>query len=65
MATGTVERIVHEKGFGFIRDGRGQEYFFHRTAFAGSFDDLNVGQQVSFEEEISPKGPRANNVRVA
>ena len=29
----------------------------------GSFDRLNEGQRVSFEEEQSPKGPRASNVR--
>jgi CspA family cold shock protein len=63
MATGTVQRIVHDKGFGFIRDERGQEYFFHRSGVDGSFEDLYQGQQVSFEEEVSPKGPRANNVR--
>ena len=63
MATGTIKRIARDKGFGFIRDGGGQEYFFHRSAVEGSFDDLREGQRVSFEEEQSPKGPRANNVR--
>jgi CspA family cold shock protein len=63
MATGTIKRVARDKGFGFIRDGGGQEYFFHRSAVQGSFDDLREGQRVSFEEEQSPKGPRANNVR--
>ena len=63
MATGTIKRIARDKGFGFIRDGGGQEYFFHRSSVEGSFDDLREGQQVSFEEEQSPKGPRANSVR--
>jgi cold shock protein len=63
MATGTVKRIAHDKGFGFIRDASGQEYFFHRSAVQGSFDDLAEGQAVSFDEEQSNKGPRATNVR--
>jgi cold shock CspA family protein len=29
----------------------------------GSFDQLNEGQRVHFEEEPSAKGPRAGNVR--
>jgi CspA family cold shock protein len=63
MASGTIKRIARDKGFGFIRDSGGQEYFFHRSSVQGSFDSLNEGQRVSFDEEPSPKGPRANNVR--
>jgi CspA family cold shock protein len=63
MATGTIKRIARDKGFGFIRDGAGQEYFFHRSSVQGSFDDLREGQRVSFEEEQSAKGPRAGSVR--
>jgi cold shock CspA family protein len=29
----------------------------------GSFDQLNEGQRVAFDEEPSAKGPRAGNVR--
>ena len=63
MATGTIKRIARDKGFGFIRDAGGQEYFFHRSAVQGSFDDLREGERVNFDEEQSPKGPRANNGR--
>ena len=63
MASGTIKRIARDKGFGFIRDGGGQEWFFHRSSVQGSFDSLNEGQRVSFDEEQSPKGPRAGNVR--
>jgi len=48
---------------GFIRDDNGQEWFFHRSSVEGSFEQLNEGQRVSFEEEPSAKGPRAGNVR--
>jgi len=63
MATGTIKRLVHDRGFGFIRDAGGQELFFHRSSVQGNFDLLTEGQQVSFDEEPSAKGPRAGNVR--
>ncbi|MGH9346981.1 MAG: cold-shock protein [Vicinamibacterales bacterium] len=64
MASGTIKRLVRDRGFGFIRDDGGQEWFFHRSAVkAGSFEQLNEGQRVSFDEEPSAKGPRAGNIR--
>ena len=64
MANGTIKRLVRDRGFGFIRDDNGQEWFFHRSAVRdGTFDQLNEGQRVSFEEEPSAKGPRAGNVK--
>ena len=61
----TIKRLVRDRGFGFIRDYGGQEWFFHRTAVDGDFDSLAEGQRVNFEEEPSAKGPRAGNVRTA
>ena len=64
MPNGTIKRLVRDRGFGFIRDDGGQEWFFHRSAVRdGTFDQLNEGQRVSFEEEPSSKGPRAADVR--
>ena len=64
MANGIIKRLVRDRGFGFIRDDEAQEWFFHRSAVeAGSFDQLNEGQRVSFDEEPSQKGPRAGNIR--
>ena len=64
MASGLINRLVRDRGFGFMRDDNGQEWFFHRSAVKdGSFDHLNEGQRVTFEEEPSAKGPRAGNVR--
>ena len=60
MPSGTIKRLVRDRGFGFIRDDGGQEWFFHRSSVQGNFDQLNEGQRVSFDEEPSPKGPRAN-----
>ncbi len=64
MAHGMPKRLVRDRGFGFIRDEGGQEGFFHRSSVkAGSFESLNEGQRVAFDEEPSAKGPRAGNIR--
>jgi cold shock protein len=64
MASGTIKRVVRDKGFGFIADdNQQQEYFFHSSACRGTrFDELREGQRVSFEVGQSAKGPRAENV---
>jgi len=67
MATGTISRLVRDRGFGFIRtDPGGEEFFFHATAVpAGSFDSMREGQTVEFDKTNDPRGrgPRAENVR--
>jgi CspA family cold shock protein len=64
MPSGSIKRLVRDRGFGFIRDDGGQEWFFHRSAAQEiSFDELVEGQRVIFDEEPSPKGPRAGNIR--
>jgi len=67
MATGTVKRIVADRGFGFIAAEDEKEYFFHRSGLDASldFDRLVEGISVEFDVESSPKGPRAVRVRPA
>ena len=63
---GTVKRLVRDKGFGFVAAADGNEYFFHQSACADpGFDQLREGQAVTFQTGQGPKGPRAENVRVA
>jgi CspA family cold shock protein len=63
---GTIKRLVSEKGFGFVAAADGNEYFFHQSAVAGgTFDQLREGQAVTFNTGQGPKGPRAENVRLA
>jgi CspA family cold shock protein len=46
--------------------GDGNEYFFHQSACNGvQFDSLREGQAVTFDKGQGPKGPRAENVRLA
>lgn len=62
--TGTIKRLVSEKGFGFVAAADGQEYFFHQSACPeGQFEQLREGQTVTFTTGQGPKGPRAENVR--
>jgi cold shock CspA family protein len=49
MATGTIKKLVRERGFGFILGQDGAEIFFHRSAI---------------EVERGDKGPRAVNLKV-
>lgn len=65
MKNGWVKRIVSDKGFGFIRDDRGEEYFFHRNEMdRAEFEQLQENSPVSFEPDQGPKGPRASNVHL-
>ena len=63
---GHVNKMKSDRGFGFIRSESGEELFFHSSGVAdGGFDQLREGQEVTFDSEHSPRGPRACNVRPA
>lgn len=63
---GTIARIIGDKGFGFVRNESGTEYFFHRSAVRDTtFELLQEGDRVTFEQGSSDKGPRAEEVRKA
>ncbi|MCG6154453.1 cold-shock protein [Rubinisphaera margarita] len=64
MPEGKIKKIVSDKGFGFIQGDRG-DLFFHVSALQNAqFETLEVGQQVHYEEEEGPKGPRATAIQV-
>lgn len=67
MSTGTIKKVVSDRGFGFIAADDGREYFFHRDGLESSlnFDRLTGGENVTFDIEASQKGPRAQRVRLA
>ena len=65
MHTGTIKKLVRDRGFGFINDTDGREVFFHQSSLIDvKFDILNEDQKVEFEVEKSDKGPRAINIRI-
>ncbi|HEY7032139.1 MAG TPA: cold shock domain-containing protein [Thermomicrobiales bacterium] len=47
---GTVDRVVPERGFGFLIGPNGEEYFFHRSGLTGvEFAELGPGVTVEFQ----------------
>ena len=63
---GTIKTKT-DRGFGFIsRDGETKDLFFHSKDLVGvTFDELQVGEVVTFEVVDGPKGPSAKNVKRA
>jgi len=65
MPQGTIKKVLTDKGFGFIEGDRG-DIFFHHSALEGiAIEALQIGQAVTYEEGRGPKGPRAENVKLA
>jgi len=62
---GRVIRLFPEDGYGFIETPDGREIYFHRNSVLHeSFDNLQVGAEVAFAEEMGQKGPQASTVKV-
>jgi len=56
--TGSIRTLRVDKGFGFIKDDAGKEYFFHQSAVYGEgIDNLREGDRVGSEVGEGPKGP--------
>jgi CspA family cold shock protein len=67
MASGTIKKVISDRGFGFIAGEDGKEYFFHRDGLGAAlnFEALRGGERVEFDLQSNPRGPRAVNVRPA
>lgn len=63
---GTIKTKT-DKGFGFIaREGETKDLFFHSTDLNGvTFDELQIGANVTFDVVDGEKGPSAKNVKLA
>ncbi len=59
-----IIKTLTEKGFGFIsREGEAKDLFFHSNELKGvTFDELKVGDKVTFEVVEGEKGLSATNV---
>jgi len=65
--TGTIKKIIRQKGFGFITPDDGTEdVFFHRGSLAprAQIEDLNEGDSVQFQVRKGDKGPVALDVKI-
>ena len=65
--TGTIKTLVTDRGFGFIsRPGEEKDLFFHSKELVGiTFEELKVGDAVTFEVTQGEKGPAATGVSLA
>ncbi len=65
MEQGTI-KTLNEKGFGFIVcEGQPKDVFFHSDECKNvAFNDLKVGEKVTFEVVADTRGPKALNVNV-
>lgn len=63
MMTGTIKTLT-DRGFGFIaRPGETKDLFFHSKELVGvMFDQLKVGDTLTFEVVQGDKGPSATRV---
>jgi CspA family cold shock protein len=65
MPEGKIKRLT-DKGFGFIDTGSEKDLFFHSSSLDGvNYEELREGQRVSYTEGRGPKGPCAENVKLA
>jgi cold shock protein len=65
--TGTIKKILKDRGFGFITPDEGNDdVFFSRSSLAPKiyFEDLREGDEVEFLMRPGEKGPRALNVKL-
>jgi len=64
--TGSIVR-KRDNGYGFIKPDNGdKDVFFHAQSLVDvAFDDLQEGDNVTFDVEQGPKGPAATNVQRA
>jgi cold shock CspA family protein len=63
MPYGNIVRIEAERGFGFIHDDGGMDWFFVAEDIRdGRFDAVWVGARVGFTPRSTPNGPRASDI---
>ncbi|MCK4665335.1 NYN domain-containing protein [Candidatus Dependentiae bacterium] len=57
---GTITKIVHDKGYGFIKSIDGKDYFFHLTDLENfAWESIKINVQVFFQVKKEPFGEKA------
>jgi len=55
--SGTCQKWMSDKGYGFIDDDEGQSYFVHQSQIkAAGFRSLGIGETVEFDVEVADDG---------
>lgn len=63
MPTGKISGIVKRNGYGFVETDSDPRIFFHQRWLEGvRFRELRVGDEVIFQLDQGPRGPRARNL---
>ena len=62
---GRITVLQPDQDYGLIETADGREIYFHRHSIInGDFDQLTVGAEVRFAEEMGDKGPQASSVHL-
>lgn len=61
---GRVTFLDVEKAWGWLEPDDGRRIYFHRNSVRGGMDNVNVGDEVRFTEEMGNEGPQASTVEV-
>lgn len=61
---GTVKRFNSKKGFGFVTDENGTDFFFHYSSLVmEGFKTIKAGTKVEFETKSTDKGLQAISIK--
>ncbi|WP_455208018.1 HPF/RaiA family ribosome-associated protein [Kaarinaea lacus] len=62
---GRVAVLSPEENYGRIETLDGRDIYFHRNSVLDNkFDNLEIGSEVRFHEEMGDKGPQASSVKI-
>ena len=65
MPQGTISRLNHARGYGFINTPENEDLFFHRSNIKdGQFSVLQIGDLVTYTIQLTSRGPRADQVQI-
>lgn len=68
MFKGKIHWYSHNKNYGYVVDGYGNEYFFHRNGIKKArkvvIETFNPDDEVEFDLIEDDKGKHATNIRI-
>ena len=59
-----VTKTFPQADYGFLQTADGRDVYFHRDSLIGcTLEELQIGTEVTFVEELGAKGPQASTLR--